>query len=200
MNKPLNYVTARQIKDSSGEEPRLMAKMDSVEELPRIFWNNGLFLLPINRQGYVIVKGEGYHQLERILDSPKIHRTSYPFPISCSDVTSERVYLDYAFSSGLLAKVTGVNNLNISFGDKRTTPSFSFKVNRSSTSVDRAQIEIDAVYENEDEIVIVEAKIGIPNTFDIKQLYYPLRTFHGRKKRIRNFFFCFDPDHKTYLF
>lgn len=167
MNKPLNYVTARQIKDSSGEEPRLMAKMDSVEELPRIFWNNGLFLLPINRQGYVIVKGEGYHQLERILDSPKIHRTSYPFPISCSDVTSERVYLDYAFSSGLLAKVTGVNNLNISFGDKRTTPSFSFKVNRSSISVDRAQIEIDAVYENEDEIVIVEAKIGIPNTFNI---------------------------------
>lgn len=177
-----------------------MAKMDSVEELPRIFWNNGLFLLPINRQGYVIVKGEGYHQLERILDSPKIHRTSYPFPISCSDVTSERVYLDYAFSSGLLAKVTGANNLNISFGDKRTTPSFSFKVNRSSISVDRAQIEIDAVYENEDEIVIVEAKIGIPNTFNIKQLYYPLRTFHGRKKRIRNFFFCFDPDHKTYLF
>ncbi len=177
-----------------------MAKMDSVEELPRIFWNNGLFLLPINRQGYVIVKGEGYHQLERILDSPKIHRTSYPFPISCSDVTSERVYLDYAFSSGLLAKVTGVNNLNISFGDKRTTPSFSFKVNRSSISVDRAQIEIDAVYANEDEIVIVEAKIGIPNTFNIKQLYYPLRTFHGRKKRIRNFFFCFDPDHKTYLF
>jgi hypothetical protein len=200
VNKPINHITAKQIKDSSGEEPRLMAKMDTLEELPRIFRNNDLFLLPISRQGYVIVKGDGYHQLEKIVEPAKIHRTSYPFPISCSDVTSERVYLDYAFSSGLLAKVVGVNNLNISFGDKRTTPSFSFSVNGSDVSVNQAQIEIDAVYENEEEIIIVEAKIGIPNTFNIKQLYYPLRTLYGRKKRVRNFFFCFDPDHKIYLF
>jgi hypothetical protein len=200
VNKPVNYITARQIKNSSGEEPRLMAKMDTVEELPQVFHDNSLFLLPVNRQGYVIVKGEGYHQLERVPDPVKIHRTSLPFPISCSDVTSERVYLDYAFSSGLLARVTGVDNLNISFGDKRTTPSFSFNVNSSSITVDRAQIEIDAVYENREEIVIVEAKIGIPDTFNIKQLYYPLRTLYGRKKRIRNFFFCFEPDSKLYLF
>ena len=91
-------------------------------------------------------------------------------------------------------------NLNVSFGDKRGTPFFNLKVGTSTIQVDRAQIEIDAVYENKDEIIIVEAKIGKPTSFNIKQLYYPFRTFYGRKSNVRNFFFCFDPETKTYSF
>jgi hypothetical protein len=197
--KSVNYVTAKQIKQFSNEEPRLMAKMDTIEDQPQIFRDDGVFLLPISRQAYAIVKGNGYHQLEKFLEPPIVHKTSYPFPISGSDVISERVYLDYAFSSGLLAKFAGTSNLNISFGDKRTTPPFSFKVNESIIQVDRAQIEIDAVYESRDEIIVVEAKIGLPTNFSIKQLYYPFRTFFGRKK-VRNIFFCFDPKLKTYSF
>jgi len=172
--------------------------MDSIEDQPEIFRRNELFILPVNRQGYVIVKGKGFHNLEKMTGSPVIHKTGHPFPVSCSDVTSERAYLDYAFSSGLLTKFAGVPNLNRAFGDKRGTPSFSFNVNESLIKVDRAQIEIDVAYENKDEIVIVEGKIGKPRSFNVKQLYYPFRTYYGRREKIRNFLFCFDPDQKLY--
>lgn len=68
-NTPINYVTAKEIKEKSGGlEPRIMAKMDSIEDLPNlpnIFRENGLYILPVNRQGYAIVKGKGYHEIEK---------------------------------------------------------------------------------------------------------------------------------------
>ena len=42
--KPVNYITARQVKQISNEEPRLMAKMDRLEDVPKIFKDNGLFI------------------------------------------------------------------------------------------------------------------------------------------------------------
>ena len=50
-----------------------------------------------------------------------------------------------------------------------------------------------------DQIIIFEAKIGKPDSFNIRQLYYPFRTFYGKKK-IRNFFFYLIPEEKIYLF
>ena len=66
-------------------------------------------------------------------------------------------------------------------------------------AVNNAQIEIDASYESKDELLIFEAKLGLPSSFSIKQLYYPYRTFM-EKKNVRNFFFCFIPDGKYYIF
>ena len=51
-----------------------------------------------------------------------------------------------------------------------------------------------------DQIIIFEAKIGKPDSFNIRQLYYPFRTFYGKKKIIRNFFFYLIPNEKIYLF
>jgi hypothetical protein len=176
-----------------------MAKMDTIEDLPQVFRDNGVFLLPINRQEYVIVKGKGYHELERIQQKPIPHPTSFPFPTSALDVESEGIYLDYAHSCGLLSDFAGLANLHLSFRGRRTTPRFSFNVNGSPIEVNSAQIEVDAVYENVDRIVSVEAKVGIPNSFSIRQVYYPFRTFSSNKKPVRNFFFCFEPTEKLYL-
>ena len=66
MSKCVNYVTAKQIKQITNEEPRLMAKMDRIENLPKVFRDNNAFLLPVSRKQYVIVKGKGYHKLEPI--------------------------------------------------------------------------------------------------------------------------------------
>ena len=48
MLMPVNYVTPQQIKQISNEEPRLMAKIDKLESLPKIFrdicsWSNMLY-------------------------------------------------------------------------------------------------------------------------------------------------------------
>jgi hypothetical protein len=100
----------------------------------------------------------------------------------------------------LLADFSKLSNLHLSFRGRRTTPRFSFDVSGSEIEVNSAQIEVDAVYENVDIIVIVEAKIGIPNSFSIRQLYYSFRIVHSNnKKPVRNLFFCFEPSQQLYL-
>ncbi|MGI9009991.1 MAG: type II restriction enzyme [Nitrososphaeraceae archaeon] len=197
ISKPVNFVTANQVKSITQEEPRLMAKMDKYDSLPQIFKENDLFLLPSSRKEYAIIKGNGYHKLETINKKLEIHLTSKPFPESAIGIESESVFLDYANSCGLLEKLCQTNNLILTFRGRRTTPKFSFKVKScslTSINVEHAQIEIDSAFETLDQIIIFEAKIGTPDSFNIRQLYYPFRTFYGKKKIIRNFFFYLIPN------
>ncbi|MFZ0221162.1 MAG: hypothetical protein WAM42_05635 [Candidatus Nitrosopolaris sp.] len=59
ISKSINYISAKQIKQITNEDARLMTKIDRIESLPKIFRENNLFLLPISRKEYVIVKGKG---------------------------------------------------------------------------------------------------------------------------------------------
>jgi hypothetical protein len=204
MHMPVNNVTARQIKQISNQEPRLMAKIDTLEGLPKIFSDYNSFLLPISRKEYVIVKGNGYHRLEPVTDKLIIYTTQIPFPESALDVESEVVFLEYANSSGLLHKLSGEDNLVRAFYGRTVTPKFTFDVNTSRIEVNKAQIEVDALYESSKQILLFEAKIGrvaIPSSFSIRQIYYPYRTFCVKsKKPIRNFIFYFNPKLRIYLF
>ena len=56
--RPVSRVTARQIKSHTGEEPRIMAKMDTRDSLPSCFQEAGVFVLPTSNGEYVIVKGD----------------------------------------------------------------------------------------------------------------------------------------------
>lgn len=56
-------------------------------------------------------------------------------------------------------------------------------------------IEVDAVFENSKGIVLLEAKIGVPSSFAIRQLYYPFRkAYQPGNKTVRTFFFCLGQD------
>ncbi len=204
VSKPISNITAKQINQITNEDARLMAKIDRIESLPRVFRENNLFLLPISRKEYSIVRGEGYHKLEQITDlKPTVYTTQLPFPTSSLTAESEGVLLEYANSCGLLGKVTRTPNLFQTFRGRRTTPKFSFDVDKTQVNVDRAQIEVDAGFENSEQIILFEAKIGVPSSFGIRQLYYPFRTaYQDRKKVVRNFFFCLkkEGDKKLYLF
>ncbi len=200
MSKCVNYVTANQIKHITSEERRLMAKMDRIENLPKVFRDNNAFLLPVSRKEYVIVKGKGYHKLEPITEKPIIYTTQIPFPISALGSENESVFLEYANSCGLLKRLLSkASDLILTFRGRRLTPKFSFDVSNSKITVDGAQIEVDAGFENSKEIILFEAKIGIPSSFNIRQLYYPYRTLFNIKP-VRNFLFCFKPEQKGYLF
>ncbi|MFI5405571.1 MAG: type II restriction enzyme [Nitrososphaerales archaeon] len=199
VTKPISYFTANQIKEITQKEPRIMAKMDRIESLPKIFRENNLFLLPISRSEYAIVKGNGHHKPEQFEAKPEIFRTSKAFPSSAVGIEGESVFLDYANSCGLLERLCNVSNLTPSVRGRTTTPEFDFFVSDYKVKVNRAQIEVDASYESANELLIFEAKIGQPSSFSIKQLYYPYRTFM-KKKKVRNFFFCFIPDVRAYIF
>jgi len=116
VSKPINYITAKQIKQITNEDARLMAKIDRIESLPRVFRENDLFLLPVSRKEYPIVRGAGYRNLDQITDlKPTIYTTQLPFPTSCLTAESEGVLLEYANSCGLLGSVTGTPIPGISF-------------------------------------------------------------------------------------
>jgi hypothetical protein len=201
ISKPVNYITAEQIKQISNEEPRLMAKMDRLEDLPKVFRDNNLFLLPVSRREYVIVKGVGYHQLESIgEEEPIIHYAQIPFPESFANYESEQVYLKYAYSTGLLERFAQIPLPNPPSQIRVNTPEFNLNVNNCNIHVNKAQIEIDSITESLKTIVIIEAKIGMPGSFNIRQIYYPFRTFHDKKKRVRSFFFCVEPKQSLYMF
>jgi hypothetical protein len=65
VSRPINYITAKQIKQITNEDARLMAKIDRIESLPKIFRENNLFLLPISRKGYSIVRGLAIRERDR---------------------------------------------------------------------------------------------------------------------------------------
>src|SRR2546426_8943448 len=98
LGEPVNFVTNKQVKQLSGEEPRIMAKMDSRKDLPEVFRENGVFVLPITNRSYALVRGKGYHDLEPIYSAPANFPSTLPYPLVSSTVgLSEMQYVDLAY-------------------------------------------------------------------------------------------------------
>lgn len=67
-------ISAKQIKEV--REPRLMAKFDHTINLPRIFADKELSILPVTRGDYIISHFDAYHEFET--DNSLITRVSLP--------------------------------------------------------------------------------------------------------------------------
>ena len=57
IKQPMTSISPSLIRQISGIDARLMAKMDTIESLPKIFRDNNLFLIPLSVKEYAIVKG-----------------------------------------------------------------------------------------------------------------------------------------------
>jgi len=185
-----------------------MAKMDARSDLPTIFRSNGLFVLPVSNGEYVIVKGDGYHDLETPDSSPRTFQSTMPFDLVTSRVgRSEMQYVDLAYNAGLIEHFMGVDSLYLSVRGRKFSSSFDFRVNGSPVlHVEGVQIEIDGGFEGERTFVVLEAKIDWTGNFNVRQLYYPLRsweeTLRARSalKQVRPMFFVYDTQESTYRF
>lgn len=91
---------------------------------------------------------------------------------------------------------------NLIHTGRRTIPKFRFTLSNEDIEVNIAQILVEGVFESqspEQHVFLFEAKVGVPSSFRIQQLYYPFRTLMN-KNLVRNFFFCFEPRQKIYFF
>lgn len=173
---PVNVITAADIKTLTGEEPRLMAKIDRRDELPSVFAEAGVFLLPIANGEYAIVRGEGYHDLEPVEGPPAVFVSRLPFRLSSAGAgASETQHIDFAFNSGLIERFAGLGNLYLTIRGRKRAPEFEFRVGDVRLRAANVQVEVDAGFEGERHIVVLEGKIGARDTFHIRQLYYPFR-------------------------
>jgi len=206
LREPVNFITAKQVKHLAGEEPRIMAKMDSRKDLPAVFRDNGVFVLPIDNRTYALVRGNGYHDLETIRSAPSNFPSTLPFDLVSSRVgLGEMQHIDLAYNAGLLEHFLDVDSLFLNVRGRKYSPAFDFTVDGSPVlHVGGVQVEIDAGLEGEHAFVALEAKVNWGGDFIVRQLYYPFRfwqeTFRSLKveKDVRPVFFVYDAPSATY--
>jgi hypothetical protein len=201
LSAPVNYLTARQIHLHLGVEPRLLASMDSSSKLPERLRSEGVFVVPLTRSRYALVRGKGYHELE---DPGEPERYAARLPISLTTLAygrGENRFLLHAYHIGLLSRFTEVPSFYQTVSGKMGTGSFSYHVDGSpELEVKSAGMELDAGFEGPRDVLLFEGKATARTDFLVRQLYYPYRTFRkwSPHKRIRSFFFVAEPETTTY--
>ena len=190
-------ISADQIREF--REPRLMAKFDHKINLPKIFLENNLSILPITRGNYLIANFETYHEFES--ESNVIYKAELPDYIQsldCENIFSESVALNCAFASGIIANFMEDENILPTITGRMSAGEFNFEINNVKNNekyivhVKNPQIEIDAAYEGIKNFAIIEAKRDISEDFLIRQIYYPYRMMYEKiTKNIKLIFFVY---------
>lgn len=191
-------ITAAQIKRSCqdyttvGEkEVRILCKQDRRQDRPSVFVEKGLFLLPTKNGEYAIVKGEGYVDIPVIETTQEVYVSQLGFNLDTSLVgNSEMQHLDFAYASSLIRTFMQDDTLVLTIRGRKYTPEFSFKVGEHQMSVRSVQTEVDAGYEGEKQVVLIEAKNSSTENVIIRQLYYPYRQWQSyTDKQVVTLFF-----------
>jgi hypothetical protein len=185
------YLSAEDIKKSvqkfkttSAKEVRCLCKMDSRRHVPAIMSKNGLFLLPIKNGKYAILKGEGFVDIPDIAGKPEIYHKKIQFELETSKIgNSEMQHLDFAYASSLIRTFMNDPSLVLTIRGRKYTPKFSYNVGNNKIEVQGVQTEIDAGYEGEDKVVLIEAKNSNTKNTIIRQLYYPFRQWAEHTKK-----------------
>ena len=176
-------ISAQQIKDATQHFPkttqrevRTLCYQAQRKDRPEVFVEKDLFLLPVRNGHYVIVRGEGYIDISEI-DAPPIEFTpAHGFELRSSEIgDSEMQHLDFAHASGMLEHFVGEGRLYLTIRGRKYTPEFSFHVGGSQITQKSVQTEVDAGYEGEEVVVLVEGKNTKVKDTIIRQLYYPYR-------------------------
>ncbi len=191
--KGIFTISAKQIKEF--REPRLMTKFDHKINLPKIFKENELAILPITRGDYIIAKFDAYHKFEpEITEIINVSPLENIQSLNDSDIFSEAVALNYALASGIIADFLEDDPIIATISGRMGTGEFDFKISGTPLSINviNSQMEIDAAYEGISSMAIFEAKMDISDDFIIRQLYYPFRVWQNRiTKTVRPVFFVY---------
>lgn len=189
-------ISADQIREY--REPRLMAKFDHRANLPQIFAQHRLAILPVSRGDYLIAPFEAYRAFEE--PAAQVQRFSLPASLESLDagcIPSEAIALNCALAAGILGDFLGEDRLTPTVSGRMHSDSFSFQIETAAggllpVEVDRSQIEIDAALEGARSLALLEAKRDLAEDFLVRQLYYPFRAWNGRvHKRVRPVFLVY---------
>ncbi len=184
----LYEITAKQINEF--REARLMTKFDHRSNLPILFVEHKLSILPITRGSYVIADFEAYHDFESPLtEINKVAAPDFIHSIDFENITSEATAVNVAYLSGILADFIGEETLLPTVNGRMSSNRFDFNIyNKTSgllqnIAVVNSQIEIDGGYEGFDSLTLIEAKNSLSDDFLVRQLYYPFRLWQGKVRK-----------------
>jgi hypothetical protein len=190
-------ITSKEINEF--REARLATKFDHKINLPELFKDNHLSILPITRGSYIISSFEAYKEFTEInREITKVTFPEYIESIDYENITSESIAINCAFVSGILSDFLGTEKLFPTVSGRMSSNEFSFYINNLNMNrdvkvmVSNSQIEIDGGYEGESTLALLEAKNSISDDFLIRQLYYPFRLWNDKiKKTIKPIFMVY---------
>ncbi|MDR1562203.1 MAG: transcriptional regulator [Dysgonamonadaceae bacterium] len=178
-------------------EARLMTKFDHRSQLPKLFIDNNLSILPTSRGTYEIGTFETFCDF----NNEEVEVTPIDFPtflesIDYKDITSEATAINCAFVSKILHDFTNEDSLLPTVSGRMSSSLFDFKINSGKglfkVKVGNSQIEIDGGYEGDNSLSLIEAKNYISDDFLIRQLYYPYRLWNNKiTKQVRPIFLTY---------
>ncbi|UUX91146.1 type II restriction enzyme [Methanoplanus endosymbiosus] len=169
-------------------EPRLMAKFDHSINLPDLFINNNLSILPITRGNYIISHINTYHKFE-VIEKEVLHIEvpSHIQSLTPQNIKGESIALNFALISGVFEDFLEDSELCPTVCGRMGTDKFSFEISSTikadtnvQIQVENSQIEIDAAYEGINYLTLIEAKCDISDDFLIRQIYYPYRVWKDK--------------------
>lgn len=194
-------VTADQIRE--WREPRLIAKIDHKDNLPLLFKENNLSILTLTTSSYRIGPFDTFQTLPAWkAPGPEVEILKFPPNLESLDflnLTSEPGVINTANATAMLENFAGEELLLTVEGRMRTSE-FDYRVDTFSggsqeIKVTRAQMEIDAGYEGDSKLILFEVKNHSAKDFNMRQLYYPYRTWVARvKKQVVPVFLTFSND------
>ncbi|MBV1819142.1 hypothetical protein FYJ27_05190 [Anaerosalibacter bizertensis] len=141
-------ITSKQINEF--REARLATKFDHKINLPELFRENHLSILPITRGSYIISSFEAYKEFNEInTEITKISFPKYIESIDYENITSEAIAINCAFVSGILSDFLQEDRLFPTVSGRMSSNEFSFYINNSNINKDvkvmvsNSQVEID---------------------------------------------------------
>jgi hypothetical protein len=178
-------------------EARLMTKFDYKSQLPEIFTENKLSILPNSRGSYIISNFETFKEFET--KNPVIENVEFPSYIESIDynnITSESAALNCAYVSGIIEDFVQDENLIPTVNGRMNSSNFGFNINSKNgilnIDVKNSQIEIDGGYEGLESLSLIEAKNSLSKDFLIRQVYYPYRLWENKiSKKVKPLFLTY---------
>lgn len=193
-------VSAKQIREFG--VPRLVVKFDHHSQLPDIFSENEITILPNTRGTYILGRFEVYKNVkyEKDIVPKKMSFPPFIHSIDANEISSESGALHAAYVSGMIDDFIGEKTIPTVSG-RMSSRQFNFFIRNNDEKyiefeLNNSQVEIDAGYESKNSLVLCEAKNHRIDDFHIRQMYYPYRLFKEKNigKEIRNIFFTYSND------
>lgn len=183
-------------------EPRLMCKIDFKEIIPEVFRANNLSVLSIVNRQYRIARTNPFLDINRKVLSQKSVDKVFSIPaylesLSSENITSESKAIDAAKASGMLDYLAN-DKLFLTVRGRVYSKDFDFSLNDIVGNVidypiQSVQIEVDGGYEGRDGLLLIESKIGISDSMNLRQLLYPQINFASLlKKPVSTYLFFYE--------
>lgn len=172
-------------------EARLMTKFDHKKNLPLLFQEYSLSILPITRGKYIISRFDAYKNLDydKNLQAIEVNLPPEIESIDINNIYSEATALNSAYTTGMINDFLEEEKTFPTISGRMSSSDFHFNIRNieknsvKSVRVENSQIEIDGGYEGSNKVMLVEAKNSISSDFLIRQLYYPYRLWNDKVKK-----------------